>query len=441
MKKPTLVRCVAIAAALLASAASIAQQPTADAQRTADAIAAEVAGIRGLPLRAVPVETQSPERFGEYVRGRIDEAVPPSLSGHYDAIVRTLGLYRGPRIDDFPTLMSSVMASQAGAYYDPKAKRFYMLMTRMPELMQGVLYSHELYHALQDQHFDLTRYLEFDRSPRSLDSDQMLARQAVVEGEATYVMTLWTLQRTMGAIPPREMLAQVIGLQSSMSLEQMRAMIEQPQVAEQVGEDLRDAMKAAQSIPPFLLDEMIGAYMKGMGFVFAIQGRGWPEVEKLYASRPVRSTEQILHPEKWTAGDDPVAFDWPDLASVPELAAWELLDSDVLGEFRWRTVFRENGAADVAEAAAAGWDGDRYAVFKRKGSDAMLLLWRTAWDTPADAAEFAAAYRRVLASKYEGKAPPARVVQEGADVLIVEGGTAAGLDALVSVVRKARKRP
>jgi len=222
----------------------------------------------------------------------------------------------------------------------------------------------------------------------------------------------------------------------------MRAMIEQqPQVAAQVGDDLREAMKATQSIPPFILDEMVGAYLKGMAFIFAIQGQGWPAVEKLYGDRPVRSTEQILHPEKWTAGENPVTFEWPEFSRVAALKSWELVDSDVLGEYRWRTVFRENGAADVAESAAAGWGGDRYAVFRRKDSDAMLLLMRTAWDSPAEAAEFADAYRRVLPVKYADRPTATRVVQEGSDVLIVEGGDAANLDALVSVVRKARKRP
>ena len=413
----------------------------ADAQRNADAIAKQVAEIRGLPFkRPVAVETQNPQQFGDYVRSRLDEAVPPAIRRHYGKIVRTLGLYRGPEIEDFSGMMTSVMTSQAGAYYDPKKQRFYMLMARMPELMQGVLYSHELYHALQDQHFNLTRYLEFDRR-RTLGSDELLARSAVVEGEATYVMTLWTLQRTMGLIPPRELQAQVINLQTSMSLDQMRAMIEQqPQVAQQLGDDLRDAMKAAQSIPPFILDEMVGAYLKGMAFIFAIQGQGWSTVEKLYGDRPARSSEQILHPEKWLAGENPVAFDWPDFAAVAPLRNWELLDSDVLGEFRWRTIFRENGAADAAERVAAGWGGDRYAVFKRKDSDATLLLLRTTWDTPADATDFAESYRRLLTVKYADKATPTRVVQEGQDVLIVEGGDAAALDALIGVTRQARKR-
>ena len=413
----------------------------ADPQVVADAIGREVAEIRGLPFtRPVGAELQSGERFAEYIAGRIDEEVPQTIRRHYGQIVKTLGLYRGPAIDDFSAMMTSVMVSQAGAYYDPRKQRFYVLMSRMPELLQGVLYSHELYHALQDQHFGLVRYLNFGRGDPSLSSDQMLARQAVVEGEATYMMTLWALQKAMNGIPPRAMLAQVIGAQTNLSMDQLRAMLQQPQMAQLMGEDIQASMRAAEKIPAFILDEMVGSYLKGMSFVFAVQEQGWSAVEKLYTEYPPQSTEQILHPEKWIAREGAVTFDWPEFTKVAALKAWELLDSDVLGEFRWRTVFREQGLAGEADSAAAGWGGDRYAVFKRRDSDAMLLLLRTSWDSKADATEFVEAYRRVLAVKYADTPTATRVVQDGVDVFVVEGGDEAGINTLLNVVRKAKKR-
>ena len=57
-------------------------------------------------------------------------------------------------------MMMTVMTSQVGAYYDPEKQSFFVVMSGLPELMQGVMYSHELYHALQDQHFGLVRYMD-----------------------------------------------------------------------------------------------------------------------------------------------------------------------------------------------------------------------------------------------------------------------------------------
>ena len=120
---------------------------------------------------------------------------------------------------------------------------------------------------------------------------------------------------------------------------------------------------------------------------------------------------------------------------VAALRDWELLDDDVLGEFQWRSVFKEQGLAAEAESAAAGWDGDRYAVFKRKDSKATLLLLRTRWDSEKEAKEFADAYRRVLAVKYADAPVPTRLMQKGVDVFVVEGGDEANLDKLMKVVK------
>lgn len=434
-------RTTMLAIALVLGVAAAGAQDAATPQATADAIAQDVARLRGLEFkRHVSADTQTSERFAAYVQEKIDAEVPPPIKRHYGRIVRTLGLYRGPLIDDVSAMMTSVMVSQAGAYYDPETKKFYVLMTRMPEALQGALYAHELYHALQDQYFGLERYLEPERSSPA-NSDRLLARQSVVEGEATYLMNLWALEKAVGAIPPRAALAPVVAMQTSLSMEQLRAMVDQPQVSQALGDDFQAALRSSEQIPAFIMDQLIGAYLKGMGFVFAIQAQGWPAVEKLYTDYPPQSTEQILHPEKWLARESAIAFQWPDFAKVAALKGWDLLDDDVLGEFRWRSVFKEQGLGDDGDVAAAGWGGDRYAVFKRKDSDAMLLLLRTSWDSPEDAKQFAEAYRRALAVKYADVSTPTRVVQDGVDVSIVEGGGGANLDALLDVVRKAKKRP
>ncbi len=446
MISSTAIRAISVMTILLCALPAHSEQtapPTPkDPQAFADSIAKEVAQIRGLEFKqAVGVETQSTADFGEYIAGEIDEAVPASIREHYGTIVRTLGLYRGPMIEDFPALMKNVMTSQVGAYYDPARKRFFVVMTAMPDMMQGVLYSHELYHALQDQYFDLDRYMQLsiDRDARGFSADGELARQAVVEGEATYVMTLWMMQKMAGKIPPREVMAQVVGLQANMSLEQINEALKSPDVQKQLGDDLQDAMDSTRDIPPFILDTMMGAYLKGLGFVFAVHEQGWSAVEKLYTEYPPQSTEHILHSEKWLAREAPHAFEWSSFDKLKPLRGWELLDNDVIGEFQWRIIFREHGLTAEADSAAAGWGGDRYAVFKRKDSDATLLLLRTSWDSEADAKEFAAAYRRLLEVKHAAAPTATRVVHKGLDVFVVEGSDESGIDALLKIVRKAKR--
>ncbi len=445
MELSTVSRAIALAA-IFACAASVrsenaATTPPADAQAAADKIAREIEQIRGLNFKQpVRVESQSAADFGEYVSRELDEQVPESIRRNYGTIVRTLGLYRGPPIEDFAAMMTTVMASQVGAYYDPEKQGFYVVMSGLPEMMQGVMYSHELYHALQDQYFGLVRYMEMGSkgAARTFNSDVQLARSAVVEGEATYIMSLWMMQKVTNKPPSRETMTNIVAMQANMSVDQLREMLKQPQVAEAVGADMKVAVDAAGEIPAFIMDSMLAVYLKGLGFVFAVHEQGWPAVEKLYNEYPPQSTEHILHPEKWLAREAPTTFDWPKFEKIAALRDWELLDDDVLGEFQWRTVFKEQGLASEAESAAAGWGGDRYAVFKRKDSDATLLLLRTRWDSEKEAGEFADAYRRVLAVKYADAPVPTRLVQKGVDVFVVEGGDEGSIDSLLKVVTRAK---
>jgi hypothetical protein len=341
--------------------------------------------------------------------------------------VRRLGLYRGPEIKDYKSLMRTVITSQVAAYYDPDTRRVYLLSEGNSTLEQGVIVSHELYHALQDQHFDLNGFMS---EKLDLNSDQEMARNALVEGEATYIHTLWGIRQMMnGTMPPRSLIAPAIQMQANLSMSDLRQMVG----------GSTEAAAELDAIPPFILEVMMGNYLKGAGFVFAVQEQGWAAVEKLYREYPPQSTEHILHPEKWVARENPALFTWTDLGKERALRDWELLDDDVVGEIQWRIIFKEHGLKAEADAAAAGWDGDRYAIFKRKGSDETLMLLRSSWDSEAEARQFADSYRSLLAVKYEKTSDPVLVEQQGQDVFIVEGGRKADLESLMKIVRQSKK--
>jgi len=400
-----------------------------------------VAQLRGLPFKSnVTAGVQSKEEFAAYLDEQIDEALPEIKNKYYGAIVQRLGLYRGD-LTNFSDTAKAVMSSQAGAYYDPETKTFNMLMQNVSELMMKVLYTHELYHGLQDQYFGLQKYLPMKGwTGPELNGDEAMARQAVVEGEATYIMSMYMIKTMGGQEPTRQMMAPAIQMQSQMDLASIKAMTKLPEMTKLAGSGVAEATDATDSIPSFMVESLIGVYMKGLGFVFAVHERGWSEVEKLYTEYPPQSTEQILHPQKWQSREGPSEITYPALEKVSALQGWEPLDSDVLGEFQWRVIFKEQGLGAEAEAAAAGWDGDRYIIFKRKDSDSTLMLLSTSWDSTAQAEEFASAYRRLLAKKYQGASEPSRVLQKKENVYIVEGGNEKDVGALLKVASKSKKK-
>jgi len=78
-------------------------------------------------------------------------------------------------------------------------------------------------------------------------------------------------------------------------------------------------------------------------------------------------------------------------------SGWSEAARDTLGELTLRVWLNTGGVASAdAAAAAAGWGGDRLVLFTGPGGTTALAI-ETAWDTAADATEFAAAATRALA--------------------------------------------
>lgn len=191
-------------------------QQSLDTKAKIDVISKEIAEIRGMQFkRPVDFKYQSMEDFRKYLDKIIAKQMPAKRLKYYGKIVKKLGLHRGPEIQDFKSMAKMVFGSQVAAYYDPDLETFYVVMQKLPEKMMGALYAHELYHGLQDQYFDLDTFL-LSQTSGSLNDDELLARQSVVEGEANYIMTLWTLQKTLGNIPDPAMLKMMVHMQAQM---------------------------------------------------------------------------------------------------------------------------------------------------------------------------------------------------------------------------------
>ena len=115
--------------------------------------------------------------------------------------------------------------------------------------------------------------------------------------------------------------------------------------------------KTLRTAPPIIAESMIFPYFRGMVFCAALANEGgWKAVDEAYLSPP-SSTEQIIHPEKYRSKLDlPIII---DLGELKPGAAWKELGRNVLGELQTSIMLGRAGPK-----AAAGWDGDRYAVFE-----------------------------------------------------------------------------
>ena len=134
-------------------------------------------------------------------------------------------------------------------------------------------------------------------------------------------------------------------------------------------------------------------YTTGRDFAAALFARnGWAGLNAAWENLP-QSTEQIIHPDRYFAGDNPQIVDLPPLTGTLG-DGWKLAEEAVLGEFFLREYLIQQLSSSDVDTAASGWGGDRYAVYWNEESDEVVLVLRTAWDSINDADQFRAAYGR-----------------------------------------------
>src|SRR5687767_14980688 len=134
------------------------------------------------------------------------------------------------------------------------------------------------------------------------------------------------------------------------------------------------------SAPAWFQDTLLFSYFEGFQFSLSTRRKGGQALlDHAFTKDPPRSSEQILHPEKWhTKRDDPVVLPWPDLSRV--LPGWTKATEAQLGELTIRTLLRGALKKDErAMQAAAGWGGDRFGVYQKEAQTGnnRLLAWVT----------------------------------------------------------------
>ncbi len=330
------------------------------------ALSAELARVRELPfLRAVPTATRSADEARAEMRALVDEMLPDAEAPARSAMLAELELL--PR--DYPLKESllELLSEQVAGYYNTRTRQLTVVdlpaeaTKGLPEWADEAVLAHELDHALTDQHFDLARLID-DPALRPRD-DLLTARHALAEGDALLAMMLLAARRqglTIDAktLPPSGALRLAIEADTLSSY---------PRLA---------------GAPAWVRASLVEPYVLGLDHVSAAWRRGgWKAVDLLWR-RPPNSTEQLLHPER--AGDEPV------LVAPPALApGWRVESAMELGEAGLRLWLAPRLGAEGAASAAAGWDGDRLALLSEPGGAQRVVL-RTAWDSPAEADEFAA---------------------------------------------------
>ncbi|HEY6047257.1 MAG TPA: hypothetical protein VIU65_11685 [Pyrinomonadaceae bacterium] len=330
----------------------------------------ETSEIRELSvLRAVQSSAQSRAEIERMIMNNLDRETTPGQIHATEVTLKKLGL--APADFKLRELMIRLLTEQVAGYYDPKTQQFH-LADWIDVDGQKPIMAHELTHALQDQHFNLRR---FDHWPKG-DSDAELAAHALIEGDATLAMSEY-----VGRSPLR-----MIALFKSLG-------------------STGTATEELDKAPRVVRESLLFPYQEGLRWTQTLRRYGgWSKVSAAFADLP-KSSEQILHPEKYFVHEAPVKISLPDLTTTlngHRTGGWKRIDFDVNGE--WGTyLILDQFLKSPAESreASAGWGGDGYAVYENRAGE-VLYVGISAWDREKDAREFFDAYVKRTELRYPG---------------------------------------
>ncbi|WP_123536306.1 Hvo_1808 family surface protein [Halosimplex salinum] len=293
------------------------------------------------------------------------------------------------------------VGSTVGGYYSPREERIVIVSenTTSPK-MNEVTLSQELFHALQDQRFNISA---FEQHTEELHN----ARDGIIEGDGNFVDRLYS-ERCMAewnCLLPESSAGGGGGGTTSIHYG-MYLLTYQP-------------------------------YSDGPNFVRSIyRSEGWEGVNAVYENPPA-STEQTIYPEKY-GEDEPTNVSVTDRSSeewsVPQIENGTV-DYAQFGEAGLATMlfypFYDSGRTETpvvgqrsffnitagGQLSATdpinystqytdGWDGDTlypYVTDDSAETNETGYVWKTVWDSEDDAADFVEGYSMLL--DYYGAEP------------------------------------
>jgi hypothetical protein len=368
--------------------------------------------IRGLSFTTtVPAVALSPAEVRAAMEADVDASYGPDDLARVEAVYVRLGLF--PPDARLRDVLAGLYEEEGAGFYDPRTKRLVVATRPLRAPGRGMrliaaltgrdfagefVVAHELTHALQDQHWGIPTAAE---PLTAAHGDRLLARRAFLEGDATLAGFAYLL----GGEPDAATLTRI-----TRELDVLPA----------------ELATRYPSMPEVIRASVAFEYQTGTAFAaWGLRSGGFPAVDAVHRDPPA-SSEQVLHPERYYhLRDSPMTVSLGGTEGI-EAAGYAPTVEDTLGELHVRVLAGQGLDAAGAARIADGWGGDRFRALAR--GDDLVLVWLTAWDSPGDAEEFAAALPAFLAD--------ARVEQRDDRVLVLLGPAAGGGPDLQALARR-----
>jgi len=337
-----------------------------------------LSAITGLAFkRDVPYALISKDQLRQYLEKRLHETMKPEDTRAEELTLKMLGLV--PADFDLRKNTLDLLTEQAAAFYDYNQKKLFVLEGSSgggaaSNDEERIALVHELAHALADQHFHLAKYIH--EGMRS--DDNATARQAVMEGQATWLMAAYISREGGG----------------------------KPEVPEAILELMKKSIEgsAAQQYPvfsqapPYIRQSLVFPYAEGLMFQDAVFRKLGREAFSEVFLRPPASSGQILHPDRYLGRGGAVI---PNPPPLPASREFRKLADGTLGELDFRVLISQYTTAAEGEALAAHLAGGSFELYEHKREKFPVLGVASTWDSPESARKYFEQYRKVMQGKWK----------------------------------------
>ena len=361
--------------ALLTAATAFAETaPTVFSQ--VDEMVATLAQITGWPVKKrVPSEILSKDKFQRYLSSHIKDSSHDKETRAEELALKMFGLV--PQDFNLARETEDLLGEQAAAFYDYKKKRLYIIDSTPAGEEQQMALVHELAHALADQQHSLGKYL----NQGSPDSDESTAREAVMEGQATWLTWAYEAKRAGGkGEVPLKMLDQLTS-----------------------EHDNNSEFPVLDKTPLYMRESLLFPYNAGARFQDAVYRKlGREAFEAVFAQSP-RSTQQILHPTAYFDGTAPTTIEPLGLAKIfgKQAAQFRPIIEGAVGEFDHAILLRQFVGENEGAVAAQHWRAGWFRLYEHKKEGYPILSYVSQWDSPEAARVYFELYQRVLKGKWK----------------------------------------
>lgn len=327
----------------------------------------------------------------KYVQGNLAKEEYAQRFVQAEMSMKKLGFV--PRDFNLKEFLTKSSGQEIAGYYDPETKTI-SLLNWVPVDRQEPILAHELTHALQDQNFDLTKWMKAAQKAKGGTEDESaVARKAVVEGQAMVVYLDYMLK------PVGRTLQDTPDILYAMEDPSVKGMIDS-----QLIHDSPMVMREAGAF----------AYKEGLIFEGELLHKGGKEMAFAGAfARPPRNSHEVLHPETYIEHEKLPPLGIPDMKGVLS-SEYQVFDSGSIGELDVRALLKQYGERRIADNLSSEWQGGSYVLYWRKSDPSatapvstadLALLYVSRWKTPQGAARFAKFYTGAVPQRYHSASP------------------------------------